>query len=177
MIEFIILIGIITLLVLDFIRHRKKQPLRRIIFYSFLFYGLYVLKLTTGFFIFPPIQEARLIRIQPIPFYFIADWVQMYQHQGFNWFFWNSVKLTFYNLIMLAPLGIYLSLLFRVKNWKKATLIVFLTSLTIETMQLILSHFGLISARTFNVDDLLLNTLGGLVGFIVWNTAISYLRK
>lgn len=82
--------------------------------------------------------------------------------------FWNAAKLSFYNMIMLAPLGVYLPMLFKVSSVRKATRIIFLVSLTIETFQLIGGYIGLLARRTFNVDDLLLNTLGGVIGFMLF---------
>ena len=35
-----------------------------------------------------------------------------------NWFFWNSVRLTLYNVIMLLPLGVYLKVLFNKRHKK-----------------------------------------------------------
>ncbi|AOH56907.1 hypothetical protein ABE28_021390 [Peribacillus muralis] len=69
---------------------------------------------------------------------------------------------------MLFPLGVYLGILYQVKRVHKAIIIVFLTSLTIEILQPVLSYFGFIFNRSFDVDDLILNTLGGFLGFLVW---------
>ncbi|PAL08504.1 VanZ family protein [Peribacillus simplex] len=69
---------------------------------------------------------------------------------------------------MLFPLGIYLGILYKIKRVQKVIFIVLLTSLTIEILQPILSYFGLIFNRSFDVDDLILNTLGGVLGFLVW---------
>ncbi|MDI3409897.1 VanZ family protein [Bacillus sonorensis] len=41
----------------------------------------------------------------------------------------------------------------------------FLASLTIESLQLALSATGLMMPRTFDVDDLMVNTFGGAAGF------------
>lgn len=142
--------------------------MQRIILYTFIFYLLYIFDLTTGGIIIPPSNEAR-IQIQPIPFYFVADWVRLYKINGADWFFWNSVKLTFYNFIMLAPLGIYTSLLFRIHDFKKAALLIFLTSCVIESYQLLFSYFGLIWTRGCNVDDIIVNTAGGMISFLLWN--------
>ncbi|GAF66668.1 hypothetical protein BTS2_3570 [Bacillus sp. TS-2] len=125
-----------------------------------------IAQLTTGGIAFPPQNDYGQI-IQLIPFYFIIDWLRIYDYNGFDWFFWNSVKLSFYNLIMLAPLGVYLSILFQHTKISKVFLIIFLTSLTIEIAQLILGYFGFVLGRGTNVDDLILNTLGGVIGFIL----------
>lgn len=67
------------------------------------------------------------------------------------------------NVAAFVPFGA----LFRwVRNkkigWFKTTFITFLFSLLIETIQLI-TRVGV-----FDVDDLILNTLGGLIGYIVY---------
>lgn len=91
----------------------------------------------------------------------------MYLADGLDWFFWNSVKLTFFNFIMLMPLGIYLSILFNISNKVKAVLILFFVSFSIETMQFFFGYFGLISGRGSNIDDIIVNTLGGFSVYIV----------
>lgn len=144
---------------IDFKRNKFRNIWRRLILYSFIFYMIIVSHLTIGNFTIPP-QWSQL-NIQFIPFRFVSDWL-LASNSGV-WFFWNSVKLTFYNLILLFPLGVYLALLFD-NRFKKGILIVFLTSLTIETLQLVLSYFGLLFRRGFNIDDLMLNTLGGAIG-------------
>lgn len=67
------------------------------------------------------------------------------------------------NVVAFVPFGT----LFRwVRNkkigWLKTTCITFLFSLLIETVQLV-TRVGV-----FDVDDLMLNTLGGLIGYIVY---------
>lgn len=176
-IEFTFLSIIVLAIVFDFVKNKTKHLMRRFIFYSFIFYLLQVIRLTTGYITWPPFSNHAMIQLQLIPFYFITDWYSLYQQSGSDWFFWNSIKLTVYNLIMLAPLGVYLSLLFNIRSIKKAALIIFLTSLTIETYQLIFSTIGLIFPRTFNVDDLILNTLGGCIGFGLWQLVRKVYEK
>jgi glycopeptide antibiotics resistance protein len=50
---------------------------------------------------------------------------------------------------------------------KRAATIIFAVSFGIETLQIVLSYFGLIFARSFNVDDLILNAVGGVLGYFV----------
>jgi glycopeptide antibiotics resistance protein len=106
------------------------------------------------------------VRVQLTPFYFVKDFM-IVQQMG-NWFLLNALKLSFYNVLLLMPLGFFLGFLFEVKRKRSAIFLVFLTSLLIETVQWILSATGFIWGRTFNVDDLLLNTIGGLIGFVMY---------
>lgn len=94
--------------------------------------------------------------------------INHYNTDGLDWFFWNAAKLSFYNFIMLVPLGIYLSI-FHVKGVKKAAFIIFSISFGIEIFQLVFGYFGMISSlRELNVDDIILNTAGGIVGYCVF---------
>lgn len=157
---------LILYVLIDFIRNKTNNVIRRAIFYSFIFYLLIVVQVTTGGIIFPPQYDPAPVLMQLIPFYFIGDWINIYRSNGFDWFFWNSVKLSFYNFIMLTPLGVYLPLLFKLKRISKSILAVFLVSLIIESSQLILGYLGFIRGREFDIDDLILNTLGGAIGYL-----------
>lgn len=163
--------------VIDFAKNGNENILRRLIFYSFIYYILNVIQLTTGGICIPPMEEFRIVTYNLIPFRFVYDWIQKYNSTGFSWFFRRAVKLTVYNFIMLFPLGIYLPLVYGIRDAKKVTLCLFLTTLTIETYQVIFSYFGLVRMRTFNVDDLMLNTLGGVLGYYVYEALIPRIRR
>ena len=67
------------------------------------------------------------------------------------------------NAVMFAPLGFLLPVLWRkCRKWSVTTLTGFLLSLTIEVLQMF-------CFRATDVDDLLMNTLGALLGyFLAW---------
>ena len=68
------------------------------------------------------------------------------------------------NVALLGPFGILFPLVFqKIKKWTVAAGLVL--SLLIESLQL-LTHRGI-----FDVDDLLLNTIGGFVGYIIFALA------
>src|SRR5699024_4088509 len=74
-----------------------------------------------------------------------------------------------YNFLLLLPLGVYLRYFFRKRHyWKRALLIGFCVSLFFEVTQLT-GIYGLYNCpyRMFNVDDLMLNSLGSLFGFLI----------
>lgn len=163
-------IGLTIYIIVDLIRKRFDNILRRLIIYSFIFYLIIVAHLTIGNIQIPP--STGFVSIQLIPFHFISDWFLV--GQAGDWFFWNSVKLSFYNLIMLYPLGVYYGLLFNSNSLKNTIKFVFLTSLTIETLQLILTSLGLLFRRGFDVDDLILNTIGGVIGYLSFRLIKKY---
>jgi glycopeptide antibiotics resistance protein len=66
------------------------------------------------------------------------------------------------NLLGFVPLGIFLPLLFRrLKLFPTVIAVVFIVSLGYELIQL---YTGL---GIFDIDDLILNTGGGMIGFII----------
>ena len=69
------------------------------------------------------------------------------------------------NIILFIPLGIFLLLLFPKYSLKKIIVLAFLCSLSIELVQLIGRQFG--NYRTVDIDDIILNTMGAIVGFII----------
>ncbi|MCE7792888.1 VanZ family protein [Salipaludibacillus sp. CUR1] len=164
------LLLLVIYILVDLVKNKKTNILKRILFYSFLFYLINVAQETVGGIMIPRDPDYTLdlnSLIQFIPFYFVYDLTQIYTANGTDWFFFNASKLYFYNVLLLFPLGVYLAILFKVNKFKKAMLLIFLTSLAIETVQLILGVTGLIWGRTFNVDDLILNTAGGALGYLV----------
>lgn len=74
-----------------------------------------------------------------------------------------------FNMALLFPLGVYLRYFLKTaKKWWLALLLVFSTTLFFEVSQLT-ALFGYYAHpyRLFDVDDLLTNTLGGMLGFFI----------
>ena len=66
------------------------------------------------------------------------------------------------NIIMMTPLGVLLPMLWpNFRSWRAVALAGFVLSLTIEFSQLF-------TVRAVTVDDLLMNTLGAIVGYAVY---------
>jgi len=73
------------------------------------------------------------------------------------------------NFIMLMPLPIFIGLRSnKPLIFKQALLFSFLTTLFIESTQLVLNLAGGWPSRLVCVDDLILNTLGALVGYAIF---------
>ena len=71
------------------------------------------------------------------------------------------------NLFLMVPFGIFLRYYFKC-NLKKTVLFTFLLSLFFELTQLTGLYFIYPNAyRLFDVDDLIVNTLGGMFGYIL----------
>jgi glycopeptide antibiotics resistance protein len=87
---------------------------------------------------------------------------------------WNSgnqillLKNVLGNLILFFPLGCILPLLFKRANHFISSIVYgFLASLLIETMQYTIGN------RVFDVDDLVLNTAGAILGWIFFRVCFS----
>ena len=76
------------------------------------------------------------------------------------------------NVIAFAPMGFLMPLLFnRIKGVVKVSIISFTISLFFELIQLI-TNLG-----SFDVDDMILNTSGALIGFMVYKAIRNLVAK
>ncbi len=131
-----------------------------LLFFVFLF-GLLGLTLTpigfwNGIFAFAPFQGE----INLIPFWESWALFRYYAAHGM----WQAILINFLgNIVMFVPVGLFASLLMDKPRWWKSTLCALGLSLFIEIFQLFVS-------RGTDVDDVILNTLGGLLGhgLFVW---------
>lgn len=71
------------------------------------------------------------------------------------------------NVVMMVPFGLLLPL-FKPRRVFATAAWAFLFSLSIETMQLLYTWSGGASARSFDVTDLITNTLGAILGYLLF---------
>ena len=148
--------------------------LRSVIFYSFILYLLcaYFLVILP----LPTIDEVKNLTTettQLVPFDFIR------QLSNTNSFQWNELSsyltvikspafyIAAFNILLTLPFGVYLRYYFECK-WYKIILYGFLLSLFFELTQLT-GLYGIYPRpyRLFDVDDLILNTTGALLGCLL----------
>lgn len=80
------------------------------------------------------------------------------------------------NLALFFPLGLFVPLLFpSFRTLKKMIAVAALSSLAIETAQLVWQHFG--NQRTFDIDDVLLNTLSACLGYGLYKIIFGKRKK
>lgn len=107
--------------------------------------------------------------IQLIPFKSFAD------IKAESWL--RDVAIIVFNVILTVPLGFFARFLFGF-NFKKTLLAGFLTSLLYEVTQITGLFFIYPSPyRFFDVDDLIVNTLGAVIGFLITPVAMKLLPK
>lgn len=77
------------------------------------------------------------------------------------------------NLILLLPLGIMVPMFWtKFSSAVKTTFFAFCLSLSIESLQLLSTYFGNFG-RAFDVDDILLNTVGSYIGYTIYKKIIE----
>jgi len=157
---------------------KKTKVFRTIIFICFAFYLLLLLKLTI-FRYGPQLMldilknrdmASKLNTANFIPFRTIYRYLTAYfsHHINTNIVVINIVG----NIGALVPFGLSLPLLFsRCKKLKPVILWALALILSIELMQLF-TGFG-----EFDVDDILLNTLGAFIGFYVYRFLSLFYHK
>lgn len=69
-------------------------------------------------------------------------------------------KQVFGNILLFIPLGYFATSYCKIKGLGTITLVSLLSSITIEVTQ----HY---IGRTFDIDDIILNVVGGIVGFLI----------
>lgn len=150
-----------------------------LIVFSFIFYFISAL-----FLVLLPLPESRntCITQQPgtqhyslMPFIFISD---MFENSGVVLSQPSTYALlvkqpafyqAFFNFLLLLPFGVYLRYFFQKRKcWKRALGLTFGLTLFYEITQ-VTGIYGIYNCayRIFDVDDLMLNTLGGIVGFFI----------
>lgn len=79
------------------------------------------------------------------------------------------------NAVLFIPLAVTLPVLWkRFRNLKCTVVCVFFVSLSIETLQLLSAFIG--NARSFDVDDIILNTLGAFIGYAIYKKIIANIK-
>lgn len=137
-------------------KYGSVLSLRILIVYSFVLYML-----CTCFLVILPLPSFEAVarmngpEMQMIPFMFVSDMAKDFK----------VLFQVLFNVLVTVPFGIYLRYYFRC-SLRKTILCSFLLSLFYELTQLTGLYFiypG--SYRLFDVDDLMANTLGGLLGY------------
>lgn len=156
--------------------------LRTLAVYSFVFYLL-----CAYFLVLLPLPEDRSAIVpyaqtpQLVPFNFVREFLAETSFSPSDPSTWLGtlrdpyVYEAFFNVLLLVPLGMYLRYYFR-RTWWQTLAIGFLVTLSFETTQLT-GLWGIYEHpyRLFDVDDLLMNSLGAMVGFWMVGPALRVL--
>ncbi|MCT4594783.1 MAG: VanZ family protein [Anaeromicrobium sp.] len=152
---------------------RNKGKRENKIFYlisSIMFYG-YILFLFWRVFFYAYgsyyRSSSEIISYNIIPFKTIINYLARFNAYPLDVWFFNL----FGNVMAFMPLGFFVPIVYgRIKKSKYIIYIGFLMSLFIEVLQII-TRLG-----TFDVDDIILNTMGTLIGYVVYKGVGKFLK-
>ena len=147
----------------------KKRKIIRII--SRIFFGIYMTLLVYFLFLSDGFGRNAIqgsYRYNLTPFLEIKRFIFYWNEIGFLPASVNLIG----NVVAFMPFGALIRwVLNRKVRWYEATIYTFVFSLSIEVVQL-LTRVGV-----FDVDDIILNTIGGLLGFIVYYILLLINRR
>lgn len=157
-------------LLIQYHKYGSVPLIRSSIVYTFILYLL-----TAYFLVILPLPSKEEVLAMPtkapqlIPFAFLGDFIDAFKSTSSVLAFLKSpiVYTTLFNIAITIPFGIYLRYYFK-KKWYITIIYTFLLSLFFELTQLT-GLYGLYpkAYRLFDVDDLMVNTLGGFIGYII----------
>ncbi|MGL4762723.1 MAG: VanZ family protein [Sarcina sp.] len=146
-------------------RGKKINKSREFIKFMFLVYFFGVLAYTMGIMFYSPEFKER-ISLESINYIPIVETIKMFQ---------NSRSSALYqvmgNLIMFVPFGMFVAVLYKKSNSiLKVAGISLICTVIIETSQ----FFG---GRGVDVDDIIINTLGGILGYLIYKVLEKPVKK
>lgn len=178
---FIALVFSIPFILHQYHKYGSINPLRVLIIYSFILYMI-----TIYFLVILPLPKRSEVTYKPnmvklIPFGFIKDFISesslvitdpsTYIKALMEPCFYTVI----FNIFMTIPFGMYMRYYFKC-DFKKTARMSFYLSLFFEITQLTgLYHFYPYPYRIFDVDDLIMNTLGGIIGYCIMGHIDNFL--
>ena len=175
---FIALLISVPFILREYHNYGSISFMRFLIIYSFAFY------LLCAYFLIilplPSISDVASLdipRTQLIPFKFIYDLVFDTSFNIKKLMNLSSFYVPLFNILLTIPFGMYLRYFFKY-DLKKTILASFLLSMLFELTQLSGLYFIYPrNYRLFDVDDLILNTFGGICGYIIFRPFNNILPK
>lgn len=146
-------------------KRRIIRSVSRICFVIYMALLVYFLLLSDGF---GRGEGYENYRYNLVPFLEIKRFIKYYEYIDFPSVVINLLG----NIVAFMPFGALIRwVINRKTRWYQATAYTFLFSLCVELLQLVAK------VGVFDVDDLILNTLGGLMGFWVYYLLLLINRR
>lgn len=144
-----------------FVVNLKISLYVKLLFYLYIIVVLFVSLVNIEFISFRMIIFQPLIEAQHnlIPFKTIGNYILNFHNYNFDIWYYNIIG----NILLFVPMGILLpTLSTKLKNFFPSIILIILFSLTVELLQYA-TQLGI-----FDVDDIILNALGGSIGFLIF---------
>lgn len=142
----IVTVILVSARIVYFVKNKQKMILyEELLKYSFIIYVLSLFYVVT-------FQDVSWSTSNFIPF------KEMFRYPIFSRLFFKNVV---GNMIMFLPYGFFISYFLKLNKIKTITILSIIVSLTIEFTQLLIG-------RVFDVDDIILNVIGGILGYITY---------
>jgi glycopeptide antibiotics resistance protein len=135
---------LISLRIVDLYKNKKEFVLyKEILSYGFIIYVICLFRVVT-------FQDVSFASSNFTPF------KELFRYDfGSKLFIKNVIG----NMIMFIPYGFFISYFFKIKKPITIFILTFIVSFTIESTQLKIG-------RVFDIDDIFLNVIGGLIGYV-----------
>jgi glycopeptide antibiotics resistance protein len=141
----------------------KQERIKTVFLYGiFICYILLLIKIL----LLSRTSHSELRSINLIPFYSIKEYIFSNSATIKKFAFGNVVG----NIAIFIPLGTYLPLFKNDKRVRTNLLFIFVVSLFVEIIQ------GLLGIGASDIDDIILNCLGGLIGILGYKFLLFILR-
>jgi glycopeptide antibiotics resistance protein len=141
----------------------KRERTKTVFLYGvFICYILLLIKILLA----SRISYSGLRSINLIPFYSIKEYIFSDSTVIKKFAFGNIIG----NIIIFVPLGTYLLLFKKDKRIITNLLVIFIVSLFVESIQ------GLLAIGASDIDDIILNCIGGLIGILGYKFLLVILR-
>lgn len=143
------------------IKHKKDYfEKRSVLIGAKLLFLLYIAFMIYVLFLSPHYNRAvGRVTYNLIPFRTIIGYIKYYQHYSLENWLTNLLG----NVVVFMPLGFFLPISFKkMDGYKMVLFLTFGSSLAAESLQRFLR------VGSFDVDDIILNTIGGVLGYLVY---------
>lgn len=175
---FVVFPFIAFILTIPFLLYQYRKYGAIPILKSFIFYSLILYLICAYFLVILPLPTFETVKTlttpksQLIPFHFIKELSTINVNIDglkalLNIFGQPTIYTVLFNLILTLPYGVYLRYFYN-KKWYQVIIYSFLLSLFFELTQLS-GLYGIYPRpyRLFDIDDLLINTIGGGLGYLI----------
>jgi len=124
----------------------------KFVFYDFMYNLIFTLYLLLLYYLLLSTENAVSYGVNLIPFHEMTRFTF-----GSKAFMYNVIG----NIVMFIPFGFYISKYIKASRTWQVLLITFIVSLTAECIQY---YIG----RAFDIDDVMLNVVGSIIGFLIY---------